>query len=202
MIIDRINLFSRRVPIWVVYVLAAIPAPWLFYLAATGQMGVEPIKTLEHEYGEIALQLLIAGLVITPLRRFAGINLLRFRRALGLSAFLYVVAHLLVWGILDVQALERVWADIVKRPYITIGMAAFVVMLPLAATSNDLSVRRLGRRWRSLHKATYAVALLASVHVVMVAKGIQLEPLLYMAAILGLLGMRVLPSRRALARAG
>ena len=87
--------------------------------------GVDPVKALEHRYGELALQLLIAGLAITPLRRFAGVNLIKFRRALGLVAFFFLLAHLLVWAILDVQTLGRVWADIVKRPYITIGMVGF-----------------------------------------------------------------------------
>ena len=145
---DRINTWARRLPTWVVYLVYAAPAPWFFYQAATGGMGVEPVKALEHEYGEIALQLLIIGLCITPLRQYFGVNLIRFRRAFGLLAFFYVVLHLLVWAILDVQTLERVWADIVKRPYITIGMAAFLLMVPLAATSNNRAVRWLGPRWR------------------------------------------------------
>jgi sulfoxide reductase heme-binding subunit YedZ len=194
--VDRINGFFRAVPVWLIYVIYLLPAPWFFYLAATGQMGIEPITALEHEYGEIALQLLIIGLAITPLRRFAGVNLLKFRRAVGLCAFTYVALHLGVWAVLDVQALDRVWADIVKRPYITIGMAAFVVMLPLALTSNNLSVRKLGPKWRTLHKATYAVAVLGALHFLMLAKGIQLEPLLYMAVILGLLALRAIPRRR------
>ncbi len=194
--VDRINGFFRWLPTWVVYTLYMLPAPWFFYLAATGQMGIEPITALEHEYGEIALQLLIIGLAITPLRRFAGINLLKFRRAVGLVAFFYVVLHLGVWAFLDVQALDRVWADIVKRPYITIGMVGFLVMIPLALTSNNRAVRQLGPRWRSLHKATYGVAVLGAVHFVMVAKGLQLEPLLYLAVILGLLGLRVVPRPR------
>lgn len=194
--VARINGFFRAVPVWVVYVLYLLPAPWFFYLAATGQIGIEPISALEHEYGEIALQLLIIGLAVTPLRRFAGINLLKFRRAVGLCAFFYVALHLGVWALLDVQSLDRIWADIVKRPYITIGMAAFAIMVPLALTSNYVSVRWLGPKWRTLHKATYAVAVLGALHFVLLAKGIQLEPLLYMAVILGLLALRLLPGRR------
>lgn len=198
--VDTLNAFFRRVPTWAVYLLYMVPAPWFFWMAATGQMGVEPIKALEHEYGEIALQLLIIGLAITPLRRFAGINLLKFRRAVGLCAFFYVVLHLGVWAFLDVQSLDRVWADIVKRPYITIGMVGFALMLPLALTSNNRSVRQLGPKWRTLHKATYVVAVLGAVHFVMVAKGLQVEPLAYLAVILALLGMRMLPKRTACAK--
>ncbi|MGX9355592.1 protein-methionine-sulfoxide reductase heme-binding subunit MsrQ [Roseobacteraceae bacterium S113] len=194
--VDRLNTWARKLPNWAVYLVLFAPMPWFFYLAATGQMGVEPIKALEHKYGEIALQLLIAGLAITPLRRYAGINLLKFRRAVGLVAFGYVAAHLAVWLFLDVQILSQIWADILKRPYITIGMAAFVLMIPLAVTSNNKSVRAMGPNWRKLHKLTYATCLLGGLHFVMLAKGIQLEPLLYMAAVVGLLALRLKPAKR------
>ncbi|MFW2544106.1 protein-methionine-sulfoxide reductase heme-binding subunit MsrQ [Primorskyibacter sp. 2E107] len=191
MINDRINAAARKVPTWLVYILCALPAPWMFYQGLTGGLGVEPIKALEHEYGQLALQFLIAGLVITPLRRFAGVNLLRFRRAIGLMAFFYVTAHLAVWLVLDVQVPAQIWADIVKRPYITIGMAGFLLLVPLAVTSNMVSIRRLGRTWQKLHKLVYSAALLGALHFVLLVKGFQIEPLLYMGAVLVLLAMRV-----------
>ena len=132
---------------------------------------------------------------MTPLRRYLGLNLMKFRRAIGLLTFYYIVCHLLVWAILDVQIVSEMWADIIKRPYITIGMAAFVLMLPLAITSNNWSVRQLGRKWRSLHKLVYAAAVLGGLHFVMLAKGFQIEPLIYLGVILGLLALR-LPSVR------
>lgn len=191
MLADRVNMAVRRVPVWLVYLAGLLPAPWFLYLGLTGGLGVEPIKALEHELGLFALQLLIAGLAITPLRRFAGVNLIRFRRAIGVLAFTYVALHLLVWLVLDVQVLARIWADIVKRPYITIGMIGFLAMLPLALTSNNWSVRRLGPKWRQLHKLTYIVVLLGAVHFVMLRKGFQIEPLAYLAAILILLALRL-----------
>lgn len=194
--IDTINSFARKVPTWVVYLIYLLPAPWFFYLAATGQMGPEPIKALEHEYGEIALQLLIIGLAITPLRRFVGVNLIKFRRAVGLCAFVYVALHLAVWLFLDVQIISQIWADILKRPYITIGMAGFALMIPLAVTSNNASIRKLGPKWRQLHKLTYAVCLLGAVHFIMLSKGFQLEPLMYLLAIAVLLGLRAAPKKR------
>ncbi|MBO9464300.1 protein-methionine-sulfoxide reductase heme-binding subunit MsrQ [Tropicibacter sp. R15_0] len=189
--IDRLNTFIRKVPTWFVYLVGALPAPWLLYLALTGGLGVEPIKALEHELGELALQLLIVGLAITPLRRFAKLNLLKFRRAIGLLAFFYVALHLLVWLVLDVQILSQIWADILKRPYITVGMAAFALMVPLAVTSNNWSLRKLGARWRKLHQLTYLAVLLGALHFVMLVKGFQLEPLIYMAIVLALLATRV-----------
>lgn len=196
MVVDGLNRAARRVPTWVVYLALALPAPWLFWLGLTGGLGVEPIKALEHEYGELALKLLIAGLCVTPLRRFAGVNLLKFRRALGLMAFFYVSAHLLVWLVLDVQIVSQIWADILKRPYITVGMAAFVLMIPLAATSTNRAIRALGTRWRKLHRLTYMVALLGAVHFVMLVKGFQLEPLVYMGLVIGLLALRGIPKGR------
>lgn len=193
--IDHLNRVLRKVPTWVVYLGGVLPACWLFYQGLTGGLGVDPIEALEHKYGELALQLLLAGLAITPLRRLLGLNLMKFRRAIGLLAFFYVSCHLLVWLVLDVQIMAQIWSDILKRPYITIGMLGFVLMLPLAFTSNNISVRKLGAKWRSLHKLTYVAALLGAIHYVMLAKGFQLEPLVYLGVLLGLLALR-LPSQK------
>ncbi|RBI84784.1 protein-methionine-sulfoxide reductase heme-binding subunit MsrQ [Rhodosalinus halophilus] len=193
-----INGAARRVPVWAVWIAGLAPAAWLFWQAATGGLGVEPVEALEHRLGELALQLLIAGLAVTPLRRHLGVNLMRFRRALGLLAFTYVCLHLAVWLLLDVQTLARVWEDVLKRPYITVGMAGFLLLIPLAVTSNDWSVRRLGSRWRRLHRLSYLAAVLGGLHFLLLAKGFQLEPLLYAGAILGLLALRLrLPRRQA-----
>ncbi len=191
MVAQTINRAVRKIPSWALYVLLPLPGIYAFYLALTGGLGPEPINPLERRYGEIALQLLIAGLAITPLLKFAKINLVKFRRAIGIMAFVYVFAHLLVWLLLDVAILSQIWADIVKRPYITVGMAGFVLMLPLAFTSNNWSVRKLGPKWRTLHKATYAIAVLGGLHFIMLSKGFQLEPLIYMAVILAFLATRL-----------
>jgi sulfoxide reductase heme-binding subunit YedZ len=113
MVVDRINTVARRVPVWSVWLVLLVPAVWTFWLGLTGGLGAEPIKALERELGEVALQLLVLGLCITPLRRVLGINLIRFRRAIGLLAFTYVGLHLLVWLVLDVQIPAQIWADIV-----------------------------------------------------------------------------------------
>ncbi|MDE1132254.1 MAG: protein-methionine-sulfoxide reductase heme-binding subunit MsrQ [Ascidiaceihabitans sp.] len=197
---DRINQLLRKVPTWLVYIVGLIPVPLFLYLAQTGGLGREPIKALEHELGELALQLIIVGLAITPLRKIIGLNLIKFRRAIGVLAFTYVALHLLVWLVLDVGILSQIWADILKRPYITIGMVGFVVMIPLAGTSNNWSVKRFGVKWRRLHQLTYVAAALGGVHFIMIAKGIQLEPLIYMATILCLLAYRLPIFTRKLAR--
>ena len=199
---QTLNQLLRRLPVWAVYLIGMLPAPWLFYQGLTGGLGVEPIQALEHRYGELALQLMILTLALTPLRRIAGLNLLRFRRAIGLLCFFYVLCHLIVWLLLDVQIMSQILTEILKRPYITIGMIAFVLMLPLAATSNALSLRRLGRRWSKLHRLTYVAATLGALHYVLLAKGFQIEPLLYLGVVLTLLALRIPLSRLIGARQG
>ena len=196
---QAINDRVRHLPTWPVYVLGALPPVWWLYQGLTGGLGPEPIKTFEHLLGELALQMLIATLAVTPLRRFTGIALIKFRRALGLLAFYYVTCHLLVWLVLDVQILSQIWADILKRPYITIGMVGFILLIPLALTSNTLSIRRLGAmKWKRLHQLSYLAAILGAVHFVMLAKTWRAEPLIYLAIVVLLLLARVrLPRRRA-----
>lgn len=197
-IVDKINSTLRRIPTWVLYILCLLPVPWLLYLAQTGGLGREPIKALEHELGQLALQLLIIGLCVTPLRQYVGLNLMKFRRAIGVLSFTYVTLHLAVWVVLDMSLLwGQMWADVWKRPYITIGMAGFATLVPLALTSNNISVRKLGAAsWRNLHKLTYVAVLLGGVHYLWLVKGIQIEPILYMAAILVLLGLRIIKRKR------
>ncbi len=193
-LVQRINLGLGHIPPWLLYVASVIPPAWLLYLGITGGLGVEPIKELEHELGELALQLMILTLAIRPLREWIGINLMKHRRAIGLITFFYVVLHLLVWLVLDVGILSEIWADIIKRPYITVGMAALLLMLPLAITSNNLSLRKLGpKKWKRLHQLTYIAAFLGALHYVMLAKGFQLEPLIYFGLVLLLLAARVKP---------
>ncbi len=198
---QRINLQLKRVPAWPIYVAGALVPCWYLYLGLTGGLGVDPVKAMEHALGERALQLLIVVLAVTPLRDVTGISLVKFRRALGLVTFWLVSCHLTVWLILDVQILSQIWADILKRPYITIGMLSFVLMIPVAVTSNNLSIRKLGpKRWKRLHQLTYACAALGATHFVMLVKGFQIEPLVYLGIVLALLAMRLpRPVKRAVA---
>ncbi|WP_121067353.1 protein-methionine-sulfoxide reductase heme-binding subunit MsrQ [Chachezhania antarctica] len=190
--VQSLNTVLRRLPIWPLYVLCALYIVQLFVRGVIGQLGVDPVKAMEHALGEKALWLLIVTLTVTPLRTWTGITLLRFRRALGLITFFLALAHFTVWLVLDVQILSQIWADILKRPYVTVGFAAFLLMLPLAVTSNAASIRRMGAgSWRRLHKLIYPSAVLAAVHFVMLAKGFQIEPLIYLGIIAILLASRL-----------
>ncbi|MCY4006572.1 MAG: protein-methionine-sulfoxide reductase heme-binding subunit MsrQ [Rhodobacteraceae bacterium] len=191
--VQRVNGIIRRVPGWPIYLLFPLPGIWLFWRALNNQLGANPIEVLEHEYGELGLQLIIVTLLITPLRRWTHINLLSFRRAIGVMAFVYVLAHVLTWLLLDHQLdLQAIWTEIVKRPYITIGMVGFLALLPLALTSNNLSVRKLGPlRWRKLHRLAYLAAFAGAAHYLLLVKAWPIEPIIYAAVVAALLGMRL-----------
>jgi len=192
-----INGGLRRVPAWPLYIVVAAWAGWMFWLGLTGGLGVEPINALEREYGAMGLKGLVLGLMVTPLRKYTGVNLIKFRRAIGVSTFFLILAHFTVFVVLDVQSLERVWTEIVKRPYVTVGMAAFLMLIPLALTSNNLSLRRMGgAAWRQLHKLTYPAAILGAVHYLWLVKGFQWEPIIYLGIILVLLAARIRWQRR------
>lgn len=193
MLIDQLHRLLRPVRPWMVYLAGAIPALLLVLRIATGDLGVDPVKTVERTLGETALQLIVAGLCVSPLRRIAGLNLIRFRRQIGVLAFVYAALHLLTWVTLDLQfRWAEIGADLVKRPYIIVGMLAFLMLMPLAATSNNAAIRRLGAgNWQRLHRLTYPAALLAALHYIWLVKAWPLEPLVYMAAVLILLALRL-----------
>ena len=176
-----------------IYILGMVPAVWTFYLGLTDQLGADPQNTLERTLGLWALRFLIAALAVTPLRRLGGPSLIRYRRAIGLLGFYYACLHLTVYLVLD-QGLDlaAIWADIVKRPYITVGMLAFTILVPLAATSNNAMIRRLGARaWQRLHKLVYVATAAAAIHFVMLVKSWWTpEPAIYATLVAALLLMR------------
>jgi len=187
-------------PRWLIkpLVFAACLAPAAYLLlGALGlggiSLGADPVKVLLHTCGNWALKFLLITLLMTPLKQLThSIFWLRFRRMLGLFAFFYVVLHMLIYVILDQSGhLGAVWQDIVKRPYITIGMLAFLLLIPLTATSTAAMQRRLGRRWLVLHRLIYAVAILGVWHYWWGVKKDIREPLLYACLLAVLLGWRI-----------
>jgi len=196
-VVDGINRAGRAVPNWLVYGVGAVPFAWLVWAVLTNGLGPDPVKAVEQRLGLWTLQFLIAGLAVTPLRRL-GVNLIRHRRALGLLAFFYVLLHFVTWVVLD-MALD--WAQIVaalwKRPYILIGFAALLAMVPLAATSTNAAIRRIGpKAWGRLHRLMYGIVAAGAVHYLLLVKVITTEPVIYAAVILGLLAVRLIPKAR------
>lgn len=186
----------RSASIWLLYVIGFVPAIWYFWLGATGQIPGNAVKEFEHFLGLWALRFLFATLSVTPLRDLLDINLLRYRRALGLLAFWYVVMHFLTYMVLD-QSLNvtAIVTDIARRPFITIGMACLVLLLPLAVTSNAWSIRRLGSRWNQLHKLIYVVVLGGAVHFAMSVKVVTAEPFIYLVLAATLVAYRLVRPR-------
>lgn len=189
---DRLNFFARRLPTGVVWALGLVPLLWLVWAAFAGRLGADPVKAIELKLGLWGLQFLIASLTISPLRR-AGLNLLRFRRALGVLAAVYIFLHFLAWMILDMGLRwDEILRDLYRRPYIILGMAGLLALIPLALTSTDSAIRRMGAAaWRRLHRLAYVAAVAGVAHYVILVKGWPAEPLLYALAVLLLLALRL-----------
>jgi len=175
------------------FALALVPLALLVARALGDDLGANPVETITHTTGSWGLRLLLVTLAVTPVRRLTGWNeIIRLRRMLGLLAFLYLTLHFLTYAWLD-QAWT--WADIVedvaKRPYVTIGFTAFLLLVPLAATSTDGMIRRLGgRRWRQLHRLVYVAALAGCLHYLWLVKADLRNPLLYLGVLAVLLALR------------
>ncbi|KFN45272.1 sulfite oxidase heme-binding subunit YedZ [Arenimonas composti] len=160
---------------------------------AAATLGADPVQAITHATGDWALRFLLASLTMTPLRRLTGATWpLRFRRLLGLYAFAYASLHLATYVVLDLGGYwAQVFEDIVERPFITVGFAAWLLLVPLALTSTRGWMRRLGRRWGQLHRLVYAVAVLAVLHFFWLVKSDLREPLAYAAVLALLLGLRL-----------
>lgn len=174
------------------HVLALLPLVLLLRAAFADTLGADPVAAITHATGDWALRLLLLGLALTPLRRLLGQAWpIRLRRLVGLYAFFYVCLHLATYIVLDLGDYWRqVLEDIVKRPFITLGFAAWLLLLPLALTSTRASMRWLGRRWVQLHRLVYVAAVLAVLHFIWLVKSDLREPLVYAGILALLLGAR------------
>ena len=175
-----------------VFVASLVPAAWLVQGMITGDLGVNPAETLQLQTGRWALRFLLITLAITPIRRLFHWNVvIQYRRMLGLFAFFYATLHFASYIVLDQYfAFDAMMADVIKRPFITVGFAAFVLMIPLAVTSTKGWIRRLGRRWQVLHRLVYVSAICAVVHFIWKVKLVIGDPVLYAGILAVLLGYR------------
>ncbi|EJC73014.1 protein-methionine-sulfoxide reductase heme-binding subunit MsrQ [Rhizobium hidalgonense] len=174
--------------VWLLYVVGLVPAAWTFYLGATDQLGADPVKTFELFLGIWTIRFLIATLAVSPARELLGWNYLRYRRALGLLTFYYALMHFTVYMVLD-QAMDihAVINDVLKRPFIMFGMAGLAMLIPLAVTSNNLSIRRLGKSWIWLHRLVYLIAACGALHFALSTKILDLEQYIYVGLIIALI---------------
>lgn len=176
------------------FVAALLPAAYLTYGIFTDGLGANPAETLQTQTGIWALRFLVLTLAVTPIRRVTKWNrVVLYRRMLGLFAFFYSFLHLLAYAVLDRYFdFAGVWEDVAERPFITAGMIAFVLMIPLAVTSTKGWIRRLGRRWQLLHRLIYISAIAAAVHYLWKVKIIAGSPVYYALIIGVLLAFRIL----------
>jgi sulfoxide reductase heme-binding subunit YedZ len=178
----------------VLFVLLLVPLALLLGRGITDNLGANPVETITHQTGLWALRLLLLTLAITPLCRLTGINeFVRLRRMTGLYSFFYALLHFATYAVLDHSLdLAAILADVVKRPYVTVGFSAFVLLIPLAATSHNRIIRLLGgKRWKRLHRLVYLCALGGVLHYLWLVKADTLSPLFYLALFLGLMCFRI-----------
>ena len=192
---------SRAMPIAraVAHLLCLSPIAWLgvqfwqVYRTGSDALGADPVAEIEHRLGLWALRFLLLALAVTPLRQLTGqVVLLQFRRMLGLYAFAYATLHFAAYLALDLRGYwTQIFEEIAKRPYITVGFVAWLLLVPLAATSTRGWMRRLGRRWGQLHKLVYAIGIAAVVHFWWLVKSDIREPALYAGILAPLLAWRL-----------
>ena len=177
----------------VAFIICLIPIGQLLFRAYSGDLGANPIETITRFTGSWSLLILLASLAVTPLRRLTGWNeLIRYRRMLGLFAFAYAALHFATYMVLDLYFdFSAIAKDILKRPYITVGFTALVLMIPLAITSNAKMIRRLGKRWQQLHYLVYPIAILGVIHFYWLVKSDITRPAQYGLVLALLLGFRL-----------
>lgn len=185
---DRIAAFK---PLF--FALCLLPLAMIAWDTLHGTLGPDPVAQLEHRSGDWSLRLLLATLAITPLRRITGWQrAVRFRRMLGLFAFFYISVHLSIYLIVDLGGFwSQLLGEIAKRPYITVGFSAWLLLIPLAATSTRGMMRRLGRRWQQLHRLVYVAALLGVLHFFWLVKADHREPAIYLGVLVVLMLWRL-----------
>lgn len=173
------------------FVLLLTPFSLLLFDAVSGNL-IDPIEEITNPTGQWALRFLLLSLLITPLNKILPFSIIKYRRMIGVFSFFYACLHLSIFLIDQQFNIDYIFEDIVKRPYVTIGFSAFILLFLLAITSTNKMVRRLGRRWKKLHKSIYLITVLVIVHFYWQAKSaMDIEPMIYALIALILLGFRV-----------
>ena len=162
----------KHLPVSLLYLILLIPIPLYFYWGVANQLGPDPLRFLEHKYGELGLVFLLITLSISPLLRYAKINLMKFRRCVGLVSFYYIISHICVYFFLDIGlSMDLLLSDLQKRYYIIAGFFALITLVPLALTSNNFSLRKLNiRTWNRIHSFVYVAIILSIFHFILMSK--------------------------------
>jgi len=194
---DLVKASVRRLRSWHIYVSLLVPLLFLTYDLLSGRLGVDPMRAIEKSLGVTAIYILILTLCITPFSILTGINFIRFRRAFGLMSFFYIILHFSTWLLLDMQLR---WVEIAesltRKPFIVFGMMGFLLLIPLAATSNNYSMKRLGKYWQKLHKLIYVAIILGGIHYLMMEKTLQNDAIITFIIIIALISLRFFKIRK------
>ncbi|MEC7090693.1 MAG: protein-methionine-sulfoxide reductase heme-binding subunit MsrQ [Pseudomonadota bacterium] len=194
---DLVRASVRRLRSWHIYVSLLVPLLFLTYDLLSGRLGVDPMRAIEKSLGGTAIYILILTLCITPFSVLTGINFIRFRRAFGLMSFFYIILHFSTWLLLDMQLR---WVEIAesltRKPFIVFGMMGFLLLIPLAATSNNYSMKRLGKYWQKLHKLIYVAIILGGIHYLMMEKTLQNDAIITFIIIIALISLRFFKIRK------
>ena len=194
---DLVRASVRRLRSWHIYLSLLVPLLFLTYDLLSGRLGVDPMRAIEKSLGVTAIYILILTLCITPFSVLTGINFIRFRRAFGLMSFFYIILHFSTWLLLDMQLR---WVEIAesltRKPFIVFGMMGFLLLIPLAATSNNYSMKRLGKYWQKLHKLIYVAIILGGIHYLMMEKTLQNDAIITFIIIIVLISLRFFKIRK------
>ena len=194
---DLVRASVRRLRSWHIYVSLLVPLLFLTYDLLSGRLGVDPMRAIEKSLGVTAIYILILTLCITPFSVLTGINFIRFRRAFGLMSFFYIILHFSTWLLLDMQLR---WVEIAesltRKPFIVFGMMGFLLLIPLAATSNNYSMKRLGKYWQKLHKLIYVAIILGGIHYLMMEKTLQNDAIITFIIIIALISLSFFKIRK------
>ena len=194
---DLVRASIRRLKSWHIYVSLLVPLLFLTYDLLSGRLGVDPMRSIEKSLGITAIYILILTLCITPFSVLTGINFIRFRRVFGLMSFFYIILHFSTWLLLDMQLR---WVEIAesltRKPFIVFGMMGFLLLIPLAATSNNYSMKRLGKYWQKLHKLIYVAIILGGIHYLMMEKTLQNDAIITFIIIIVLISLRFFKIRK------
>ena len=194
---DLVRASVRRLRSWHIYVSLLVPLLFLTYDLLSGRLGVDPMRAIEKSLGVTAIYILILTLCITPFSILTGINFIRFRRAFGLMSFFYIILHFSTWLLLDMQLRWVEIADsLTRKPFIVFGMMGFLLLIPLAATSNNYSMKRLGKYWQKLHKLIYVAIILGGIHYLMMEKTLQKDAIITFIIIIALISLRFFKIRK------
>ena len=190
-IIKPINLLLKKIKPSYFYIILLVPLLAIIIELMSGGLGVDPMRKIEKELGETGLNLLIFTLALTPITKLTSFNLIRYKRAFGLMSFFYITLHFLTWLLLDMQLRwDEIIISLTKKPFIVLGMVSLVLLVPLAITSNNYSIRKLSGYWKRVHFLVYPAVAIGGLHYLLMAKTIQFDAVKTLIVILLLITLK------------